>query len=205
MIHIFHGDNQFDSRSAFNQAVDSRFNTEILRLDSKETVFDAVANFLATQSLFQTTKILAISNFFSITKSAQDKLIKVINQNPIDVYLWQDKRLTAVQLKIFPHAQAHIHSLPNQLFSCLNSIRPHNLAQFSSAYHTMLDTQPYDLFLYLLKNNLRKQLVSYTKFDQNLLKKTYLYLIDLDYQNKSGQLSIPKEIALERILVNLIK
>ena len=201
MIYLFHGDNQFDSRQALNQSLDQLVDTEILRLDSKDATFDIVANFLATQSLFQTPKALVITNLFS---QNSDKVIKLIQTSPIDVYLWQDKKLTLTQLKPFPKAKVRLFALPNQLFTCLNAIKPNNINQFSTLYHQMLESQPYDLFLYLAKNSLRKQLATYSKFDLKKLKQAYLYLVELDYQNKSGQLSIPKEIALERIIINLL-
>jgi hypothetical protein len=48
-------------------------------------------------------------------------------------------------------------------------------------------------------------MTSYSQFSSESLKKVYLQIIELDFQNKTGQLSIKKELALERILLNLIK
>jgi hypothetical protein len=206
MIYIFHGDNQLESRKSFADFLDQNNNVDILRLDSKNIDIDRVNLFLQESSLFDTKKILAISNLFTTNKSILDQINKLINQSQqVDVVIWQDKTITPTQVKIFKNAQIKNFPLDNKLFSCLNSIKPKNLAKVIPLYHQVLDLGLYDLFLYFLKNNFRKQLTSYPKFDQNITKKFYLQLIELDFKNKNGELSIPKELALERILTNLTK
>lgn len=206
MIYIFHGDNQFESRKAFNDFLNQDKNTDILRLDSKNVEIDQVNLFLQECSLFNNKKILAINNLFAVNKSILDKIIKLINQiENIDIVLWQDKTATTTQIKTLKSPQIKIFSLDNKLFSCLNSIKPKNLTKVIPLYHQVIDLDLYDLFLYFLKNNFRKQLTSYPKFDQQITKRFYLQLIELDFKNKTGELNIPKELALERMLVNLTK
>lgn len=207
MIYILHGDNQQASRQAFNQLLSSFSNANLLRLDAKEVDFDQTHSFLQGTTLISGNKTLAISNFFSLSKSLLDKLKKLLleSQDLANIILWQNKTLKAPQLKSFPKAKVELFRLDNNLFKCLNSVRPHQIKYCLPLYHQVIDSGLYDLFLYLLKNNLRKQLTSYTRFDPKTLKTSYLQLIELDFQNKTGQLSIPKEIALERILINLTK
>jgi hypothetical protein len=95
--------------------------------------------------------------------------------------------------------------LENKLFACLNSIKPKNITKVIPLYKQIVEMGLYDLFLYFLKNNFRKQLTSYSKFNQPTAKRIYLQLIELDFKNKTGELSLPKELALERILTNLTK
>lgn len=206
MVYIFHGDNQFDSRTAFNNLLKDYANTDLLKLDGKNIDLNIINNFLQSSSLFNDKKVLAISNLFSAPKASLDKLPKILNQiDNHDIIIWQDKKLNPTQLKTFPQAKVEVFQLDNKLFACLNSIKPKNLKNFIPLYEDMLKQGIYDLFLYLLKGNLRKQLTSYTRFDKTILKRAYLQLIELDYQNKSGQLAIPKELALQRIIINLIK
>jgi len=206
MIYIFHGDNQFESRTAFNNLLEKYINTDLLKLDGKGIDPEIINNFLQSSSLFNDKKVMAISNLFSAPKAALDKLPKILNQlDNHDILVWQDKKLNPTQLKTFPQAKVEVFQLDNKLFACLNSVKPQNLKSFIPLYEDVLKQGIYDLFLYLLKNNLRKQLVSYTRFDKINLKRSYLQLIELDYQNKSGQLSTPKELALQRIIINLIK
>jgi hypothetical protein len=69
----------------------------------------------------------------------------------------------------------------------------------------VLEQEPFELFLFWLKSSLRKQLTTFSKFSSDSLKTAYLQMIELDYQSKTGQLAIPKDMALERILLNLMK
>ncbi len=206
MIYIFHGDDQNKSRNSFNLALDAKKDYDILRLDPKEANPDTVNNFINSQSLFSTPRIIAISNFFSITKPILDKIIKSIKSNSsFDVYLWQDKTLTATQLKTFSQIKIETFPLDKIIFKCLNNLLPKNINRFITLYHQVLEKEPFELFLFWAKFSLRKQLTSYSKFNQNTLKNAYLQIIELDYQIKSGQLAIPKEIALERIFISLMK
>ena len=206
MIYIFHGDDQYASRSAFNQQLDQQSSKDIFRLDSKTANLDSVNNFLNSPSLFASQKILAITNLFSIPKAILDKIIKLIkDDSQNDIYIWQDKTLTPTQTKIFVQAKINHFPINKVLFSCLNQIRPKNISKFIPLYQKVIEQEPFELFLFFVKNNLRKQITSYSSFSKKDLQRTYLQLIELDFQSKNGQLAIPKEIALQRILINLIK
>ncbi len=206
MIYIFHGDDQFASRSQFNNFLDQQKDTDILRLDSKNINPDLINGFINSQSLFAVKKILTVTNFFSISKPILTPIIKIVNNNSsIDIVIWQDKNLNPTQLKIFPKATVQKYTLNKSLFICLNQIKPKNLTKFIPLYKKVINQEPFELFLFFVKNQLRKQITSYSQFDKNKIKKTYLQIIELDYQSKTGQLSIPKEVALERILIQLIK
>lgn len=206
MIYIFHGDNQYASRSAFNQFIDQQLERDIFRLDSKSANLDLVNNFLNSPSLFGSQKILVISNPFSIPKVILDIVIKLIkNDSQNDIIIWQDKTLTPTQTKNFPKAKINHFPIDKLLFTCLNQIRPKNISKFTTLYKKVIEKEPFELFLYFVKSNLRKQITSYSAFDKKILEKTYIQLIELDFQSKNGQLAIPKDIALQRILINLIK
>jgi len=205
MQYIFHGDDYGTSRSEFNQHLDNNPKAEILQIDSKLIDLDKINNFLNGSSLFGDNKILAVSNFFSIPKATLDKLLAIIKITGTDVVIWQDKTLTPVQLKTFPKAIIRLSKLDNKLFQCLNTVKPNNLKRFLETYDKVDKTNMYDLFLYLIKGNIRKQLIGPSNFNPQNLKAAYLQLIELDYQNKSGQLTISKEIALQRIIINLLR
>jgi len=206
MIYILHGDNQKDSRTTLNKLIDNFKQTNVLRLNYKQADLETVNNFLQGTSLFSSSKTLAIDNFFSGTKD-RNKLIELIKKSALksNIILWQGKKLTPSQTKLFPQARIQLFALPNILWGCINAVRPNNLKNFLSLYQKVLDKNLYDLFLYLLKNNIRKQITQYSSLPRPQLIKTYLQLIELDYQNKSGQLTTPKELALERIIIHLLQ
>lgn len=205
MIHIFHGDDQNASRQALNQLIKNLNNANILRLSPKSIELETINNFLSGTSLLSSQKTLLLDSFFSTTK-ARNKLIDLIKQNQksAEIIIWQDKRLTPTQIKTFPTARVSFFDLPNYLWDCLNSLRPQNIKAFLPLYQKVIDQNLYDLFLYLLKQKLRKQIDNYSPFPQAKLIRTFLLLIELDYQNKSGQLSTPKHLALERIITRLL-
>jgi len=206
MVYIFHGDNQLNSRDALNAFLVSKKNYEVLRIESKEINLDQINIFINSQSLFTTPKLIVFLNFFSIPKAVLDKIIKIINLNDsFDIVIWQDKNLNPTQLKNFPKAKIEFFPLDKKLFLCLNNLYPNNLSKFLTLYHQVIKQEPFELFLFWVKFNLRKQLTSYSKLSTEKLKKAYLQTIELDYQSKNGQLTISKEIALERIFINLLK
>lgn len=206
MIYLFHGDDQLKSRSAVNSFLDSKTNFDILRLDTKDIDLDQINGFINSQSLFSIPKIIVFFNFFSIPKAILDKVIKIIkSHDSFDIVIWQDKTLTATQLKTFSPSKAELFPLDKKLFKCINSLAPKNISKFMPLYHQVLTQEPFELFLFWLKLNIRKQLTTFSRFSPDSLKTAYLQMIELDYQSKTGQLAIPKDLALERILLNLMK
>lgn len=205
MIYIFHGDDLYQSRQALDNLLSTHRSDQTFRLESKEITPDKIENFLSTPSLFSLPKILILVNPFSLPKPTQDKIIPIISKTSDDIFIWQDKLLTATQLKAFSKPKVTLFRLPNDLFASLNAVKPNNLKIFLPLFYKTIKSQAYDLYLYLLKANLRKQLTTgYSRFPQGNLKTTYLQLLELDYQTKTGQLVLPKEIALERIMIQLL-
>jgi hypothetical protein len=206
MIHFFHGDDQFASRTALNALLDQKKDFDILRIDPKEINLDKINGFINSQSLFSSQKIIVFLNFFSIPKSTLDKIIKIIKSNDsFDIVIWQDKKLIPTQLKNFPNAKTELFPLDKKIFACLNNLSPNNLSKFLTLYRQVIDQEPFELFMFWVKFNLHKQLTGYSKFSTEKLKNAYLQTIELDFQSKNGQLNIPQKIALERIFINLLK
>lgn len=206
MIYIFHGDNQLTSRTALNSFLDQKKDFDILRIDPKEIDLDKINGFINSQSLFSNQKIIVFLNFFSILKANLDKILKILKtNNSIDVVIWQDKKITPTQLKNFPQAKVENFALDKKMFTCLNNIYPNNLTKFLPLYHQVLSQEPFELFLFWVKLTFRKQLTNFSRFPTEKIKTAYLQTIELDYQSKTGQLSIPKEMALERIFINLLR
>lgn len=205
MIMIFHGDNISASQSAIDQFVFSKTNYLTYRFDSKEIDPNNINLILNSTSLLQDKKLIIFTNLFSAPKATLDKLISILNSTSEDICIWQDKVLTITQLKIFPQAKVNLSKRDNFLYKSLNSIIPKNSAAFCRTYQKVIDENMFDLYLYLLKGNLRRQLSTFSKFPTGQLQKSYLQIIELEYLYKSGQLTLSKDIALQRIILNLIK
>ena len=205
MITIFHGDDLSLSRQAYLSTFEKMGGSHVLHLDSKNINLDQINNFLQGGSLFAESQLIAIDNFFSISKPVQTKLIPILLNSKTSIVLWQDKLLTVPQLKIFPQATFQKFKADNHIFACINSLKPHNLDKFIKLYHQICAQDLYDLFFYLLKATIRRQLTTRSVYSQQVLTKTYLQMIELEYQYKTGQLSLPQDIALERVLLPLLR
>ena len=205
MIYIFHGNHTNQSYTAFSEALKKYSQHEKFHENQKTFDLNTFDRFLNTPSLFSETKAIIIENLFSVSKPILDKTIKLINSHPdFDYLFWQDKKIESAKLKSFPTAKTETFLLPELLFSCLNSIKPKNQKDFLNKYQLLLDSLPFELTLFWFKNTLRRQLTTYSKFPEEILKKTYLNLIEMDQASKTGTLTLPKEIALERIILSLI-
>lgn len=205
MIYIFHGDNNSQSYSAFSDKVKQYDQYEKFHQNYKSVDLDAFDRFLNTPSLFSQTKAIIIENFFSLLKINLDKAVKLINLHPdFDYIFWQDKKVETSKLKLFPKSEIKLFTLPELLFTCLNSLKPKNQVDFTKKYWQLMSDFPQELALFWFKNTLRRQLTTYSKFSEDKLKTAYLSLIEIDKASKNGTLYEPKDIAIERILLRLL-
>lgn len=205
MIYIFHGNHTLQSYNEFSQLLNNYKLHEKFHQNSKNLDIDSLNRFLNTPSLFSETKVVIIENLFSLLKTQLDSLAKLINSHPdFDYLFWQDKKIEATKLKLFPRSTVKFFVLPEVLFSTLDSIRPQNKIDFVKKYQNLITTLPFELILFWFKNHLRRQLTTYSKFSPDSLKKTYLNLIELDFNSKTGKLLQSKEDSLERAILSLI-
>jgi len=206
MILIFHGDNQEASLTALDAYINSKPNSLLYRFDNKDIDPNSLNLILNSTSLLgEENKVVILSNLFSCSKPIFDKISPLLNSSSCEILIWQDKLLTATQLKSFPQAKVNTYKADNHLYLCLNSISPKNIKAFTTNYQKVISQNLFDLFLYMLKGNFRRQLSTYSKFAPSSLKTAYLQTIEVEYLYKSGQLTLPKDIALQRIILNLIK
>ena len=205
MIYIFHGDDQYRSLQAFQTKVDEYKNFEQLRFDNKTIDFEKLNQFVNSGSLFGNDKLLILDNPYSLVKANLDKLIKIIFDNKdVDIIIWQERSLKPTENSIFTGAKIQKFPLDKKLFATLNALRPGNIHAFCELYQTTISQEPFELFFFWLKNTLRKNLSTYSKFPEDKLKDTYLSVINFEYKYKTGQLYEPKETALLSILVDLM-
>ena len=205
MIYIFHGNHTSQSYNDFSDLLNNYKLHEKFHQNGKSIDIDSFDRFLNTPSLFNQTKVVIIENLFFLLKTQLDKIARLINSHPeLDYIFWQDKKIEAAKLKLFPKSTVKFYILPEVLFSTLDSIRPKNKSDFLIKYQKLISTLPFELTLFWFKNHLRRQLTTYSKFSPKYLKSAYLNLIKLDHQSKTGALFEPKELALERVILSLI-
>lgn len=205
MIYIFHGDDQYKSQQAYQTKLVDYTNFEQLHYDNKSIDFDKLNQYVNSQSLFGSDKVLILDNPFSLVKLSLDKLQKIIiNNQDIDIIIWQDRSLKPAENNIFGKSTNAKFPLDKKLFATLNSLKSGNIHSFCSLYQTTIAQEPFELFFFWLKNTIRKNLSTYSKFSEDKLKKSYLDLIEMEYLYKNGLLYLPKESACLNILVDLM-
>jgi len=205
MLYIFHGDDQYLSLQAFQAKIAEYQNFESLRFDNKNIDFEKLNQFVNSQSLFGNDKLLILDNPYSLIKANLDKLVKIILGNiDIDIIIWQERSLKPTENNIFGPAKITKFPLDKKLFATLNALRPGNIHAFCALYQQTIIQEPFELFFFWLKNNIRKNLTTYSKFPEDRLKDTYLKLINMEYQYKNGLLMQPKESACLNLLVDLM-
>lgn len=205
MIFIFHGDDQYKSQQAYQAKVNEYQNFEKLHFDNKSIDYDKLSQFINSQSLFGSDKVLILDNPFSLVKANLDKLQKIITDfADVDIIIWQERSLKPTENNIFGKAEIKKFPLDKKLFACLNSLKPGNIHTFCELYQQTIFQEPFELFFFWLKNNLRKNLTTYSKFPEDKLKDSYLKLIEIEYQYKNGLLYQPKESATLNILIDLM-
>ncbi|MFA7300985.1 MAG: hypothetical protein WC069_01630 [Candidatus Shapirobacteria bacterium] len=204
MIYIFHGDDQYKSQQAYQTKILEYHEFEVLHVDNKSIDFDKLNQYVNSQSLFGSDKVLVLDNPFSLIKASLDKLVKAIQNNDIDIIIWQERTLKPTENNIFGKAFIQKFPLDKKLFATLNALRPGNIHSFCQLYQETLSQEPFELFFFWLKNTIRKNLTSYSKFPQDKLKEAYLKLIEMEYLYKNGKLHEPKESSCLNILVDLM-
>jgi len=205
MLYIFHGDDLFHSREAHQNFLDQFKDKEILRQEYKDFDFELLNLFVNSPSLFQNTRTLALYNPFSLLKNQLETLSSLIKENQYtDTVIWQDRPLRQNEVSFFGPAKVQKFPLDKQLFSCLNSLKPRNHRFFTQIFLKVIKQEPFELVFFWFKNRLRQNLSSFSPFPPEKLKSSYLALIDLDYQIKTGALLETKENALLNLLFNLM-
>ena len=105
MIYIFHGDDQYKSQQAYQAKLSEYSTFEQLHFDNKNIDFDKLNQFINSQSLFGSDKMLILDNPYSLVKSNLEKLQKIIISNKdIDIIIWQERLLKPAENNYFGKA-----------------------------------------------------------------------------------------------------
>jgi hypothetical protein len=202
MLLIFHGSNFTKSRELLISQI-AKGSSPPISLDAKNLDHNQLNNLLSGSSLFALEEPIVISNFFSLPPPTIQKFTNVFNRSSRDIYLWQDKALTPTQLKSFPQAKVFKADTSRQVWQLLSAIRPKNYAGFMKLFNQILSEEPPELLFYLLRQQLRKMLVS-GSFDNQKILTSYLDLINADYLTKSGKSHIEPSKQVRTIFASLL-
>jgi hypothetical protein len=187
MVTIFHGTDSVRSRDALNQHIAKFPNHSNLRLEGKEITLDLVNNFLNSTSLFADDKLLVLFDFLGQPASILKSLVPIIEKSDHEILIYASKALTPTQLKTFPKTKVIKSSLSSSLFLMLSALKPHNQSYFFTQLTKTLSSDPPELIAFMIRRKIREYLSRPSGFSPHLLNNTYLALIDMDWEIKSGQ------------------
>lgn len=226
MITLLHGENIAASRNRFQQLQAEAVGTVITLDLSSQSGNDPLAA-LQTTGLFSETQFAAIENALS-TKSLE----KVAQYALSDAVFWEGKKLTPTQItsfsKVFPNGAVVEFKVDPVVFKFVESIRPGNAREMVTLFHQYLKTDVPEIIFTMLVRQFRFLLLAATNektgpeewlkatwqkpklsaqakaFSPEVLRSKYRELMDIDFRNKTGQLTEGSlEGALELFLLTL--
>lgn len=222
---ILHGEHEVNSRAELASIIQqfSEKQMSVVRLEADTSLQPAVLEQeLGSIDMFGGNKGVFIERLHSLLKSKRkDELIDIVvrfsEQTPI--VLWENKKLTATQLKKFPKAEVtlfslspvifqwveSIHLTPTQKLKLLHSALKQDGAEFCFA---MLVRQVRQLLL--LKSGttmkdapwtLKKLHTQAKSFSLDQLKYMHDKLTHIDYAQKTGQAKLTLDQELQALMV----
>lgn len=231
MIYYFYGDDVFAGRKELyrllRQFRKTHPHSRVIRIEKDNFDQEKIKNLFLTPPLFESEPIFLIENFSSLSPSQQKFLLNLFSQKSNNKIIFWDQKETqlASQLKKkFPQIKINRFSCPKTIFLFLSKIAPGKEKFFLPFWQKLTAQYPPELILFFLKNHFRllllakinpqlisslpswrqqKILAQGKNFSFSQLKNFYLNLIEKEYQQKTGQLTVDLELALVNLLLTL--
>jgi DNA polymerase III delta subunit len=219
---IFHGPHHLKSREAYSRALDQAKISgikDIVILDKKNISENVLIQSLESPSLFGTSRLITLDNVFAHpSKSLTNKVINLLQTSPApNIHVWYSKELNASQQKKLSSFDMRFFKVSPAIFKFLELYSPHKPQQYLKAFNDACDQNSPELVFHLLARHLR-DLLSLDNFKGAPWKKAKLAnqfnqigqanlvcihhrLYSLDYRLKSGQLILPYQQELLRVLL----
>lgn len=217
MIHLFHGDDNYQSRQQLFSVLRKYQDTN--HLSAKEINAESIVKF--TGSLFSSqNQALVLNQLFSLPQSKLKKILPLIKKisQIVDIFIWEEKKIVPQKISLLgSDVKVSLFQLPANLFKFLDAIGVKTDICLNFLIKA-LKTHPPELIFYLAEKRLRELLLAKgnpqvlklaawqkskllsqaQKLDLEEIKLIYLKLIEIDWQNKTGQLgnSLENELIL---------
>jgi hypothetical protein len=207
---LIHGDHQSKSRQELvNQIAKAKLAgiTDIVSLDGKSVSLTDIIQTLESNSLFGEIKRLTIlENLFRRrSKTELNDIIEYLTSlTDVHLILWEDKLLSATQTKPLSQFRKLAFPLPKVIFKLTDSFTPNtNLTNLLKLLQTACDSESAEFVLIMLARQLRLHIQGKNRgprYDETTAIRLHHQLAEIDYKNKTGQLSLD----LKSELVNWI-
>lgn len=230
MITIIHGDDISSSRQFYLEQKQKSKNR--IEFEGEKITLSELSQIIGGQSLFGEQKDVFIENFLSSKKSKDLKpMIDFLKNNHknLNVFLWEKQQLTSASVTPFKDAIVKKFSLPQALFSFLDSIVPGNSTKSIKLFHETLESSKEEVVFFMLVRQFRlllalsensedeqidefKRMVPWQKpklakqaerFGKDQLITNYKKLFEIDLGIKTGASSLPLTQSIDFFLLSL--
>jgi DNA polymerase III delta subunit len=211
MLLLLHGDNTVLSRAKLNQYlqdIKKKGIKDVVSLAGKKAQLTELIEAVETQSLFGTDRAVVIEELHAHkSKTTLKELVEYLSKldHSAEVLLWEQKVVTAIQLKKLANFKAEVFKTSPVVFKFLDAIGTTTKSQTLSLYQEAVEKDSAEFIFFMLARHTR-QLVQVTDPHYDLppwqagklkgqlralgeekAKNFHSRLHEIDWHNKSGQ------------------
>lgn len=200
MISLFHGEDVTACRNALPE--------DAIKVDGKTATPELLAQLFSGRSLFEGEKTVVLENPKNLPAGIADDT---------NLILWFDHKLTPNQIKEFAGASVQEFKLNQIVFKFVESLRPANQREMLTLFKKYCSQEYPEIILAMIVRQFRlllnpRQLAGWQKdrvaaqakrFTPQKLRAIYKTLLQIDYEQKTGQAVSSLQSSLELFLLNL--
>lgn len=230
MITIIHGDDIVSSRTYLND-IKVKF-PEGIQVSPDSLNMTDLTQRIDGGGFFDTEKVIIIEQLFAKRKAKKEfeAIVEYLKSKTLEneIYLWENKELDKKSLSLFNHPTVKTYKLPQTLFFFLDAIKPGAGKELVRMYHETLKTTDAEMVFFMLIRHIRLLLALQTPssetideakrlapwqqgkvtrqaklFSQDQLLEIHKQLFTLDKEQKTGELSVPLNLAIDILLLQI--
>ncbi len=223
---ILHGENIVLSRKRLNEKI-TNFKGEVVRLEGNQINLTKLKQVVESQSLFGQDRLIIIENVFARrpSKEKEETLHYLKKNSPDNLIVWEGKKIDGRVLASFSGAKVEKFALTPLVFHFLDSLAPDNQKNSLTLLHQCLNQDSTEMVFYMLARQIRflimandlgekglKNMASWQKtkltrqakkFTLPQLLSLHRKLLKIDWQQKTGQASLPLSSQLDLLIASL--
>jgi len=223
---ILHGENKERSRAILNGKI-KQFEGEVIKLEGEKINLTDLKQATESRSIFGKEKLIVIFNLFSRPPGKEkQKLIEYCRkENPRNLIIWEGKKVDGRILSHFASAQIEQFNLPPIIFRFLDSLSPTSKKPSLILLHQCLTQETPEIVFYMLCRHIKDLIIAADlgkeglneypswkkeklvrqakKFSLKKLIDLYQKLLEIDYQQKTGNTSFSLVFRLDLLVTSL--
>ncbi|MBP6882156.1 MAG: hypothetical protein KBC15_01230 [Candidatus Levybacteria bacterium] len=230
MITIIHGDDIASSRNYLND-IKSKF-PEGIQISPESLNMTDLSQRIDGGGFFETEKVIIIEQLYVKRKAKKEfeAIVEYLKSKTLEneIYIWENKELDKKSLSLFNHPTIKTYKLPQTLFFFLDAIKPGAGKELVRMYHETLKTTDAEMVFFMLIRHIRLLLALQTPssetideakrlapwqqgkvarqaklFSESQLLQIHEQLFTLDKEQKTGELSMPLNLAIDILLLQI--